>query len=253
MKMSLTRKSRLLAVSLAVLLALSLGSAGALLTQANRQEKQLASLRAERETQEAQTAQLRIEQERLNGEIAERRVQIARFRTELARLNSELTARQGELNELTWNVSSLTWKSDSLEEYIIQNGAKLGLDLNDDARAPSVFFPKRAIAMLDTFAEAISAGDKALYLSVMPSAMTESDDWYEYLLSHFERRKNTPYTVTGISGVSLGKPDGLGTENGGGLGYVSVTITDDKGNEEFLAIGMTQDYFTGEWVIYDFD
>lgn len=220
----------LIGVLLLVLLVLSFGVVGSVLDNI-QQESQLASLKSEHEKQIVQLTQ---EQNQLNDIIKSQQ-------DELQALKDREVALYAEIDDLGAQLSNQERAKAALEEFIIKNNGSM--DINEDERASTRFMPKQVIAMLDTLIEAISTGDKELYLSTVSSSG-------EYMLYPFENRKNTVYTITAFH------PDGesdIGRLQSGGY-YVSITLTDDKGNEDSIpAVGVTRDYHTGQWVIYDFD
>lgn len=237
----------------------------ALLSKNREQESKFTTLQGELEARQAElnalTAQLEAltdlltnksaaEIEALNEQITDLRNELQGskatandLRNDLARANDEALQAEAE----RWN---LEYQLFSLTEYLTANGGTL--DINDDKRASTVFLPKGAITLIDTFARAISTGDEALYLSIlrpMEGDDVDVSDHNEYMLGQFERLKNTAYTVTGLE-PHIFAVDRL---QGGGY-YMTVTMVDENGNSVMIpAVGVTKYYMTGKWLIYDFD
>lgn len=219
LKTKFKRKSIIIAAILLVLFVFSWSVIGILLTKINEQEQQM--------------DRLNMAHDQLDDIIAAQLSEADTYKKRELLLN-------GEIDELGTNLSIQEWDKVMMEEFIIKNN--VSMDFNEDDRATTRFLPRQVIAKLETLIEAVSTGDKDLYLSTLryPTA---------YMLYPFENRKGTVYTIKEISPYG----NDINMLQRGGY-FVALTIVDDKGNEDLIpAIGMMRDFDTGEWVIYDFD
>ena len=111
--------------------------------------------------------------------------------------------------------------------------------------------PKEAVEMFETFVMAISTGDRELYLTILPSDITEyEDDYYiNYQTAHFEKHKNIKYMLREI--ITYAGNDEILRRGGY---FCDIVVADKKGKlQTWYAIGITKDPFTSGWTIYDFD